>query len=192
MNKRLYPIVVVALFLAAFGGCIMTATVIVTAKLSPNDVGQPIHITNDDYTGSRIIVDLTEDEDFDEYKDKIKNIDNIGFYLEASNPTFTPVTFQLFLEPDISKDWTDPEMPVDSGSYLIFTGVQVPARTQSTATGKLIVTWEESIQYINELDVVKEYLEKGEFSIYPNVVPRDNFNITVDSLVLIVTLTGEK
>lgn len=192
MNKRMYPVITVALFLAAFAGCIMTATVLVTAKLSPNDAGQPIRITDTEYSGGRIVVNLNGDEDFEEYKDNIKNIDNIGFYLEASNPSFNPVTFQLFLEPDTLKNWTDAQMPIDSGSLLIFTGLTVPGRTQSTALGKVVVTWEESIEYINELEAIKTYLKDGVFSVYPNVVPRDDFDITVDSLVLILTLTGQK
>ncbi len=194
MRTRNYPLIAVVLTLIAFAGCITTATVIVTAKLAPSPDGSPIEVTDaaGEYINGKIVVNLNGDEDFEEYKDNIKNIDNVGFYLEVSNYTFSDQTFQLFLEPDILKDWTTPHMPADSGSLLLFTGLTVPGRPQQSLTSKVTVKWEESLEYFTGLDDVKKYLERGVFSLYPNTTDRENFRLTIDSLVIIVTLSGKK
>jgi hypothetical protein len=192
MKSRNYPLIAVVLTLVAFAGCLTTATVIVTAKLAPAADGSSIEIRETSFINGKIVVNLNDNQNFQDYKDNIRNIDNIGFYLEASNYEYTPVTFQLFLEPDTLQNYTDPVMPIDSQVPLILTGLQIPARPQQAATGKVTVTWEESLEYLNEIDLVKETLESGVFSIYPNVVERDAFHISIDSLVIIITLSGEK
>ncbi|MCK5126931.1 MAG: hypothetical protein KAR42_11805 [candidate division Zixibacteria bacterium] len=191
MNK--FSVLAVVFTLIAFAGCIMTATVIVTSKLAPDADGSSIRFSHLTYSDGKMVVNLNSDSDFEEYKDNIKNIDNIGFYLEVSNYEFSDATFQLFLEPDTTKEWTTPYMPADSNSSLLFfTGLTIPKRPSGALTGKTIVTWEESIEYLSDLESIKPFLEKGVFSIYPNIVPRDDFDISIDSLVIIITLTGQK
>ena len=180
----------IVLAILIIAGCITTGTVVVTARLAPNDDGESIIITDATFENGKIVVDLNDDPDFKDYKAQIKNIDNIGFYMEATNNEFTDANVQLFLEPDTSKNWNDPLMPVDSGSNLIFTGFSIPGRTGVPITK--IVNWEQSFQYITGLADVKSALETGVFAIYPNVVPRAGFNVTIDSLVIIITLTGNK
>ncbi len=169
-------------------GCILTGTVVVTAVLVPTSSGSSLTITDADVTDSEIEVDLDEDEDFEEYKDDIKNIDALGFYLDITNNNDTAVTFQIFLEADIDADWDQVSIQtvIDSASALVFTGLTIPANTQ------VIVEWEESSAYIGDMVVAKPILQSGEFSVYPLAIPRDDFNVTIDSLVAIITLTGGK
>ena len=61
----------------------------------------------------------------------------------------------------------------------------------------MTIDWNESLQYITNLDLFKDVIADGVFSLYlaaidPVSGSRDNFNLTVDSLVFIVTLTGKK
>jgi len=182
---------VLALVAVTIAGCIFTSTVVISKKIIPNADGEPIVITNLSYSGGKQVVDLTDNETFNDYKDNIKNIDNVGFYLEAENNLFSPTMFQLFLVPDTSKDYSSPQMLVDSLADLVFTGVTIPARS------KVAIDWNESMEYITNLDLFKSTLESGVFSLYLAALDRetgqrDNFNIRVDSLVVIITLTGKK
>lgn len=174
-------------------GCITTGTVVVTAKLAPDAGGNPIRLqqntANYALNGGEIFVDLRNDTDYNDYKDNIKNIDNIGFYAKVVNNEFYPITFQLFLDEETNPHWTSAQMVFDSSDYLIFTGLTIPSRDSVT------INWNESMQYITGLIDIKDALERGYFWIYP--IGRDananvNFNIRIDSMVVIVTLTGSK
>ncbi len=176
-------------------GCIGTGTVVVTAKLAPDANGNPVaiqHTTTDFFdNGGEMLVDLTDDADYAEYKDDIKNIDNIGFYAKVKNNESYPVTFQLFLEEDTAANWPTAQMVLDSAgsNHLIFTGWTIPA------FDSVAISWNESMQYITGLIDIKSALERGYFSIYP-IGRKDQsevfFDLTVDSMVVIVTLTGSK
>ncbi|MFH1699579.1 MAG: hypothetical protein ABIE07_03240 [Candidatus Zixiibacteriota bacterium] len=172
-------------------GCILTATGVVTVKLVPDKYGQPLIIQEIGYSDNgKISVNLSDDEDFEDLKAHISNIDNLGFYLEVTNKEFSPVTFQIFIDSDTSADYTNIDMIIDS-TELILTGLEIPAGSPFN-TKKTIVNWSQSMEYITGLTEVKSILETGVFSIYPLAIPRDNFNLSIDSLVIIVTLTGKK
>lgn len=173
--------VITAAILAA--GCIMTATYVVTVRLVPNP--DPITVSTIQHTSaSKLVVDLRDDSDFRDNQDKIKDIESIGFYLKAKNNLADAVTFQLFLEEDTTKDWENAQMVADSSTELIFTGLTIPGNKTVT------VDWNQSMGYVTNLPTIKNILEKGRFSIYPVAIPRDNFSVTIDSLVIIVTISG--
>jgi len=168
-------------------GCIMTGTVVITASPVPNADGETVTITDQNYSGAEIEVDLTNDATFKEYRDDIRNIESIGFYLSVTNHEFTDATFQLFLEPDTTKNFDSVQAILDSPADLILTDLVIPG------DGKPVtIDWNESMEYVTNLDYFKEILEGGVFSLYPASLDREDFNITIDSLVVIVTLTGKK
>jgi hypothetical protein len=164
-------------------GCIMTATYVVTVKLVPNP-GSITVSTIQHTSATKLVVDLRDDSDFRDNQDKIKDIESIGFYLKAKNNLDQAVTFQLFLEADTTKDWLNAQMVADSSTELVFTGLNIPANQTVS------VDWNQSMGYVTGLPAVKDILEKGRFSIYPVAIPRDNFSVTIDSLVIIVTISG--
>ena len=186
--KRFDTILMTACTLTALvlTGCLLTGTVVITAKLVPDAAHNSVTISHLSYDGGKIDVDLNNDKTFLDYRDNINNIDNIGFYAKIRNHEFFDLTFQLLLEEDVTKNWTSAQMAVDSATALVFTGLTLPNRATKE------ITWNESLEYISDLDEIKAILETGTFSLYPAVVQRDDFNITIDSLVLIVTLTGKK
>ena len=188
--KRIYWMcaAVAAITAAIFAGCVLTGTVVITAKAAPNAAGEAINITNRDYSDGDLEVNLNNNATFKDYKDDIRNIENIGFYLEARNNLFVPVTFQIFLEPDTAANYANREDMVQSRAQVVLTELIIPARES------VVIDWNESMQYISGLDEFKGVLQTGVFSLYPAAVPRDGdaFNVTIDSLVVIVTLTGKK
>lgn len=186
--KRVYTYLaaLAATGLLILAGCIVTGTFVITAKIVPDENGKNFHLTNLVYDGGEVVVDLSDDKDFKENKDKIENIDNIGFYLSIKNNHLTDaVDFQLFLEKDTSANYTTNQLVIDNATELIFTGLSVPANT------KKVITWNESMKFIEGIENIKAILKSGTFSIYPviNPTPTD-YDVTVDSLVVIVTLTG--
>ena len=169
-------------------GCIVTGTVVLTVPIIPNADYNVLDINHNDISGSEIEVDLSDDGDFKEVSDKINDIDNLGFYLSVKNNLDTAVIFQLLIEEDTSKNWDTRDsavyMVVDSATVLIFHGLTIPAGQTK------VVEWDESMKYITDLESAKRILETGSFSIYPAAIPRDNFSVSIDSLVVIVTITG--
>jgi len=172
-----------AAVMVMLAGCLITGTVVITATVAPDDNGESIIVSNLDFSNAELEVNLTDDPTFAEHRDKIKNIDNIGFYLSAENPLTSSATFQLFLVPDTSLNFDSAQLLVDSLAQPILTGLTIPAQTTVT------IEWNESMQYVTNLAEFKDVLQKGVFSLYPAAIPRDNFRIVIDSLVVIVTLT---
>jgi hypothetical protein len=143
-----------------------------------------VTVANTDFSDAEMEVNLSEDATFNEHKDDIKNIDNIGFYLSVENNLDTAATFQLFLVADTGKNYDSAQALIDALEDPILTGLTIPARK------KIVIDWNQSMKYIGDLEPFKAILEKGVFSIYPVAIPRDRFNLTIDSLVVVVTLTG--
>ena len=182
MRQFISPKIALALlgfFIA--GGCILTGTFVITVTLADKD--HPVTITNDDFAGSEMQVDLSEDEDFRDNKDKIESIDNIGFYLSITNHAETAINFQIFLDGDTSANYINIDTLVRYAA-LVFTGLEIPAGEH------VVVDWGESIRYVTGLDELKSTISTGIFSAYPVAIPRDDFDMTIDSMVVIVTLTG--
>ena len=180
------PAAVVILIAVVLAGCILTGTVVITARLAPDADGDPVTITDQNFTGAEMEVNLTDNATFKDYRDDIRNIENIGFYLSATNNSANDAVLQLFLEPDTAVNYSSVEMMIDSLADLILTDLPVPGNQTVTIDGN------ESMNYVTNLDYFKDVLEGGVFSIYPAALNRDDFSITIDSLVVIVTLTGKK
>jgi hypothetical protein len=166
-------------------GCIMTGTYVVTAKLVPDSNSSTVTVSTIQHSSAhKLVVDLRDDSDFRDNQDKIKDIESIGFYAKIKNNLAEPVTFQLFLDEDTTKDWEDAQMVADSSTELVFTGLTIPGN------GTVIVDWNQSMGYITGLPAIKDILKGGHFSLYPVALPRNNFSVTIDSLVVIVTISG--
>lgn len=205
-NSKLLYIFFPALVAVVIAGCVFTSTVVITSKVAPDEYGDPITIVDLNYPdttridGCEQLVNLNDNATFNDFKADIKNIDNIGFYLSVKNNLFsaTPTMFQVFLVPDTSKHYLSPKMLVDSLADLVLTGVLIPGRTAtSPEPPQVTIDWNESLQYVTNLDLFRSVISGGVFSLYlaaldPATGSRDNFNLTVDSLVFIVTLTGKK
>jgi len=185
--KRKYILLAVLLSIpAVWIGCIMTGTVVITSSLVPDSEGNDVLVTDAYYDEAEQEVDLTDDATYKEYRNDIRNIENVGFYLSAENTGNVDVNFQLFLEPDTTENYESSQAMVDSLADIILTDLVIPANQ------KVVIDWNESVEYITNLDYFKDVIEGGVFSLYPAAIPRDNFDIVIDSLVVIITLTGQK
>jgi hypothetical protein len=179
--------VVFIAIIALLAGCLTTGTAVITARLAPDSEGNSVRVTNLNFgTFAEMEVDLKDDATFRDYQDDIKNIDNIGFYLSITNNKAADVTFQLFLEPDTTVNYESVDGMVEAYADIILTDLTVPGFQ------KVVVDWNQSMEYVTNLLEFKDVLAGGVFSIYAAALPRADFDVTIDSLVAIVTLTGNK
>jgi len=187
MKKRIVWISGLAV-VALLTGCILTGTFVTTYTVAPDENGDPIYISYADLEDCEFEVVLTDDGDFEDHKDKIKDIDNVGFYLDVTNLGSDVDTFQIFVESDSGGNWHESGMNtiIDSASYLFLTDLIIPPDSRK------VIDWNQSLSYITDLGNVKPIIESGLFSIYVVALPRESFNIRVDSLVAIVTFTAGK
>jgi hypothetical protein len=184
MNKKLLILLAVISAAAIITGCIITGTVVITFLVVPDP--DPVTVTPATFEDGELTVDLNDDEDYLEYKDDIKNIDNVSFYLSVRNNQASPVTFQILIDPDTLNDWTSIEDAIDDGVDVMFSDLTLPG------SSTIILDWEEATPYTSQAEEIKTILKSGVFSIYPAAIPRNNFNITIDSCIVVVTLTGGK
>ena len=89
-------------------------------------------------------------------------------------------------EPDTAANYDSIAVMIDEGTDLILTGVPIPENQAVT------IDWNQSMEYITNLDYYKDVLEGGVFSLYAAAIPREVFDVTIDSLVVIITLSGSK
>jgi hypothetical protein len=188
MMKDIQLILIAAfLILAVIGaGCITTSTGVVKVGLAPDENGNPVRIRHLNSPITELEVNLEDDPTFKDYQNDIRSIDNIGFHVSGENNMFSSTTFQIFLEPDTAANYLHIDSLLDNFVGLILTGVIFPDR------GTVVIDWNASMEYVTGLDEFKEVLKGGVFSLYPTAIPRDNFDINLDSLVVIVTLSGSK
>jgi len=180
------PAVLLALAVI-MAGCLTTSTAVITVKLSPNAQGDTIPVSNYSFaTNGEIEVNLNDNPTFKDYKDGIRNIDNIGFYLKIRNNDPKDVTFQLFLEPDITADYDSVQQMIDNYVELLIPQIVIPANQTVT------LDWGQSMKYMENPQYFADVIKGGIFSLYVGAVPHDIFDITLDSLVMVITLTGDK
>jgi len=184
MNKRILILLAVVAAAAIITGCIFSGTVVITVLAVPDP--DPVTVTNATFADGELEIDLKDDENYVEYKDDINNIDNVSFYLSVHNNQATPVTFQILIDPDTSNNWTDIEDAIDHGVDVLFSDLTLPG------SSTLILDWDEAVPYTSQADDIKEILMEGVFSAYPAAIPRNNFSITIDSCVVVITLSGSK
>ena len=182
MNKKLLMLLAVISIAAIIAGCIITGTVVITVVAVPDP--DPVTVTDATFEDGELEIDLNDDEDYLNYRDDINNIDNVSFYLSVRNNQASPVTFQMLIDPDTSNNWTDIEDAIDHGVDLLFTDLTLPGAST------VILDWEEATPYTSQAEEIKEILLEGVFSIYPAAIPRNDFSITIDSCVAVITLTG--
>jgi hypothetical protein len=156
------------------GGCLLiTGTYVINFFISNVDV----HGSSD---LSYFSVDLTQNKTWKDHKDKIKNIDNVGFRLWVTNNGTSVATGELFATTNstIYTDTTD----VRQNATQVFGGLVLPP-------GKTYVDWPTSLKYIMNLPTMRIYVEGGTFTVYAltSTLP---FNITIDSAEVIVTATA--
>lgn len=164
------------LALTLLAGCLVSGTFVIDLSIDNTDI---MTMTEFQY----FEVDLTQEEDWDDHKDQIDYIDNLGFQLWVTNNGASDVTGQLYMAEEYA-DSIDTAAEVEDEATLVLTGMTL-------SPGENYIDWPTSLGLIQNLDSVKTWVEGGEFVVYA-LTESLPFNITIDSATVIVTVTASE
>jgi len=173
-RMKLYALLSVLMATFVISGClILTGTFVIDLKIDRTEVA----------TGSEFRyfdADLSKEQAWNDHKDNIKYVDNVGFQLWVTNNGSSPVTGELFAS-NLDTVYTD-TTGVRENAIPILSGLILPA-------GKTYVDWPTSLRYVTNVPSMRRMVEGGKFKVYAltSTLP---FNITIDSATVIVTITA--
>jgi hypothetical protein len=125
-------------------------------------------------------VDLTDDEDWEDNRDKIDMIDAVGFEFYYTNTLPGSVSFDAYVD-EYSGFGADPGS-VPSGAAQI-----IDSFTVVTGTGKM--SYSQSLNAVMELDILKKLAKTGQFDFYVTSTGQIGTAFILDSARVIVTLS---
>jgi hypothetical protein len=129
-------------------------------------------------------VDWTDDADWEDHQDNIKDIDLVGFELWATNADETADTFTVYVaDLQSSLDGSSTRSEVDSVATLAVNGLPL------APSGQTHVTYGQSFKYLDNVETLKNVVETGKFKLFA-FVTSPTVDVTIDSLRVIVTLTA--
>lgn len=175
--KRKLGIVGSVVALSLLAGCLLSGTFVFSYMLVKD---KDLIYYDDLYYAS---VDWTDDNDWEDHKDNIKDIDLVGFELWATNNGETANTFTVYVaDLQSSLDDGSSRSEVDSLATLVVDDLPI------AASGQTHVTYGQSFKYLANIGTLKNLVETGKFKLFAFVTP-PTVDVTIDSLRVIVTLT---
>jgi len=176
--KRKLGIVGSVVALSLLAGCLLSGTFVFSYMLVENE---DLIYNGDFYFAS---VDWTDDDDWEDHKGNIKDIDLVGFELWATNITGTADTFTVYVvDLQSNLDGGSTRSEVDSLATLAVNDLPI------AASGQTHVTYGQSFKYLDNVETLKNLTEAGKFKLFA-FMTSPSVNLTVDSLRVIVTLTA--
>ncbi|UCD95230.1 MAG: hypothetical protein JSU69_04050 [Candidatus Zixiibacteriota bacterium] len=175
-NMKTYGLLSTLLVILIAAGCasFLTATSVISIRIGPGDINVKTFV-------SYFQVDLTGEDVWSKHRDKIKDIDNIGFEIWLENLADSRVTGEFYIAP-----YNDTE-------YVTVAEIQTNAtrvlRDLIVDPGPAYIDWPTSLTLVTNLKTVKSFAEKGQFTVYsitPAFIPAA---IHIDSATVIVTVT---
>jgi hypothetical protein len=173
VNKGLYfRLVTLIFFSLSIGGCLLSGTFVVNLQMD-----EMIFATSNFYQQN---LDLTTNQTYNEHKDQIKDITDVGFALKIENNSNLTAGGELYITDD--GNLTTPA-EVKNNATVVLTGVSVePNSTKS-------INWSESYQYVRNLDVIKEQVKSGSFWVYA-LVDHAPLNLRIYDASVIVSFAA--
>lgn len=129
-------------------------------------------------------VDLTEDKDFNDNKDKIKSVDEVGFVFQAVNNLPVGANGQIWIS-------RYPITPLTATAIRLGATLVVDGLTLAAGPGVgTDITYDESLAHQVNQTVLHELVKGGAFFIY-GIATASDFDITIQKNTAVVTLTVE-
>lgn len=142
-------------------GCILSGQfVVVIAGTST--------IQSTDETLDYVHVDLTTNETWEEHQDDIQGIVDVKFECRFENNLASPADGELWISTEL---YSDVQQVRDSATR-VFSGLNLEANEDRD------VSFSESADYIENLDIVLDLLESGKFYVY-GIAAEVPFDVTV-------------
>jgi hypothetical protein len=129
-------------------------------------------------------IDLTENKDYNDHKDKIKSVTAVGFEVKVQNGTAMAATAEGYLT---LNPLADPSTVGDmqSGEVKIFSAAGNPVDPMSTR----VIDFEESQEYMANFDAIQDAVRDGEFYVY--ITSAEGTEVDYKDLTLVVTMNVE-
>ncbi len=175
MNALLKKIFAIALLpmVLAVSGCLISGTFVIVEDFSftPPTSGLYFYAVN-----------VTDDSDWADNKDKIDFIDEVGAEFYLTNNESAEVTFNAYVDDSGSGHTT--VGAVQANATLVIDNLKVPANSTKH------VTYAQSFQYITGLTRLKALAKSGKFDFYGTSSGNTGTTFTVDSAKVIITVSG--
>jgi hypothetical protein len=157
----------------AIGGCLVTGQTTLTQRVDAPAV------TKTEVT--RIPIDLNDEPDYKDNKDKIKSVDELSVVAILTNNRAEPAKARLYLSNDEGLTTVD---EVEAEATLVFESPTVPA------SGKYKIGWADGFKYVqNRKTIEKEIFGDGIFQLYA-IALGDATDLNVDvKAEIVITIT---
>jgi hypothetical protein len=170
-----YTIVIVtaAALALVVGGCLVTGQQTLT---------QPVEVTAvTKTTVTRIPINLNDETDYADNKDKIKSIDELSVVAIITNNRAAPAKARLYLSNDETLATVD---EVETEATLVFDSPVVPA------SEVLKIKWADGFKYLQNREAIeKEIFGDGIFQLYA-IASGDDTDLNVDvKAEIVITIT---
>ncbi len=166
VSKRWFALALVG-FLAA--GCLISGTFVVVQNIS--------------FTGTSGLyyypVDVTNQSEWQQNKDKIDLIEAVGFELYVQNNSHDVATFNVYVD-QYSGNLSANVIP--STATQIIDGLKIHP-------GPNKINYHKSLQYIENLPTLRALAKTGKFDVYAQVAGADHTQFTVDSAKVVLTVS---
>ena len=169
------------------GGCILLCLVFVGCLLITKTFTIVIYvdasIESDEDTIGQEYITLAGNEVWEDHKDEINSIESVEFAAEITNWESTEASGQIYVSDNGSLTTLS---AIQNNATLVLDGIAIPPGPGET----IVIEREESAQYIMNFEVLRDYVESGDFYIYA-VADNVPFHITVaESMAVIISFTA--
>ena len=172
--RYVVPVIIVALALfgAAISGCLISGTKAFTLPIAPPAKTATGGSVNEE------VVDLDENSTFQDYKDKIRIIDRIGFRARITENMGTAENMSMYFSATSNMVSAT---QVRAQATPLFENYPIPA------SGTVVIDYDQSLKILQNFELLQELAKTGEFSIY--TLADDTFNLTFVALEFVITFT---
>jgi len=123
-------------------------------------------------------VDITEEEDWEDNKDKIDFIDVVGFEFTIENDNSVDVTFNVYVD----------EFGTGGGSVPATASIIIDGLTVPPGTTKF--TYAQSLAVLKNVDRLKALVKSGTFDYYGTATGNEGANFRISTSKVIVTVSA--
>ncbi|MGD8395903.1 MAG: hypothetical protein PVF43_10540 [Candidatus Eiseniibacteriota bacterium] len=156
--------------LALAAGCLISGTKVFSQALPE------IRATGG--VSTAIELDLTENETFEDYQDKIRIIDRFGFSATIRNDTATPTTLSMYF----SGKGDVPEAELGSAvAPALFVNFPIP-------TAGTRISYDESQKIIQNFEALRDQARTGRIYFYTTATGQ-GFDLTIPDMLVTITFT---
>ena len=137
-------------------------------------------ISSDSNIGGYLL-DLNDEEDYEEHRDDIKSIDQVNIIGWIKNRSSVPVAGEIWV--DLNDSLFTPDAVRDSATLVFATPIPIPGPADS-----IFIDWPDGLQYMQNMDTLKNYIQNiGYFAMY-GLADEAPFDIEMD-LEVVITIT---